>query len=84
MPLRVLFPRVLRPVAVATVGHACGFLLITQQHPPYTLRSWSKALIPLPAPVSGSMVSWPDRWELQILRLLEIDSAGSNEVSATT
>ena len=46
MPLRVFAPRVLRPVAVATVGHARGFMLITQQHPPYTLRSWSKALIP--------------------------------------
>jgi hypothetical protein len=31
MSLRLFVPPVLRLVAVATVGHACGFMLIAQQ-----------------------------------------------------
>ena len=59
MPIRVFVPRVLRPVAVATVGHARGFMLIAQQpaHKPYGPRA--KDLYPLPSPVSGSMVGGP-------------------------
>jgi hypothetical protein len=60
MPLRVFVPRVLRLVAVATVGHARGFMLIAQQpaHKPYGPRA--KDLYLLLDPVSGSMVggSW--------------------------
>lgn len=56
MPLRAFVPRVLRPLAVVTVGHAHGFMLIAQQpaHKPYGPRA--KDLYPLPGPVSGSMV----------------------------
>ena len=59
MPLRVFVPRELRPVAVATVGHARGFILIAQQpaYKPYGPRA--KDLYPLPGPVSGSIVGGP-------------------------
>jgi hypothetical protein len=59
MPLRDFVPRVLRPVAVATVGHAPGFMLIAPQpaRKPYGPRA--KDLHPLPGPVSGSMVGGP-------------------------
>jgi hypothetical protein len=59
MPPHVFVPRVLRPVAVARVGHARGFMLIAPQpaHKPYGPRV--RDLYPLPGPVSGSMVGGP-------------------------
>lgn len=65
MFLRVFVSTVLRLVAVATVGHACGFMLIAQQqgskvqapHRPYGPKLEHR--FPLPSPVSGSMVGGP-------------------------
>ena len=34
MSLRLFVPRVRRTVAVVTVGHACGFMLIAEHPPP--------------------------------------------------